>query len=259
MKKIFMIFAVCFITLHNASFGLDEYPIHNLSLDANGYAKKGRCEATTSCNTNNEYIHFGSSMCYEADNSGDGCRDGLIACILGQSEIKEGIGKILYNGCWKADTGGVMYDDEWLVVKNTSDADFKIPDCHTVIGAPWTPNGSGKKTVFVTRNTTLCKDNPKGCIIVDTSKKRASSIIFENTTYLNNLKLCVGYICTNNTNNGYGNPNGSCDTTPPAPDPVDPSPAPGPDPAPTPTPTNDGPHKNTVQPYLDALNAKCKK
>ncbi|MBQ9540180.1 MAG: hypothetical protein IJU89_02035, partial [Alphaproteobacteria bacterium] len=121
----------------------------------------------------------------------------------------------------------------------------------TNLTEPWSKNSTNKRAVFVIL--------PAEKVITDANGKYPNSLISQQ-----NLSdhYCVGYICPNGPNDEYGNPDGSCDTTPPAPDPVDPSPVPDDDtvnpPAPTPT-TNDGPHKNTVQPYLDALKTKCKK
>lgn len=256
MKKIFMIFAVCVFASTELSFGLQLHKKNTLDLYENKYDQQGQCQIRTGtkCENEEEFVHFkdpntNKTYCYEADNDGSdqGCQNYQTICILGVSRRTDGTGTTASNGCWTALTSG---DDE--MIKSSIQLQF----CHDHDGTitttkPWTGPGTGKELVFVAKSD----EAP----IVDENDKFAKSIIFKDSNSARDNILCIAYICPDGTNDGYGNPDGSCDTTPPAPDPVDPSPAPGPDPAPTPTPTNDGPHKNTVKPYLDALDAKCKK
>lgn len=266
MKKIFMIFAVCFNT--TSVFATAGDPINTPSqfeilsgynFTSNrgyNYMKDGTCAVTTRSNDRaNEYLYAANTntgSAYEADTTQ--CPNNTQICILGYSTVEN---DTKTNHCWHADVPRGLGGDSWI-------SDKSLENCS---GGKWTPRSANKIPVFVNNRGQILATAP-----TYTSGNLVDSLI--GTDVVNDFDIkCVAYICIESDNSlSYGCQDGSCtdgcpddDTTPPAPDPdpapdpVDPSPAPVPDPVPTPTPTNDGPHKNTVQPYLDALKAKCKK
>ncbi len=267
MKKIFMIFAVCVFASTELSFGLQLHRNATLDLYENKYDQQGQCQIRTGteCKNEEEFVHIdGTNYCYEADNDGSdqGCQDSQTICILDTSRRKDGTGITSLNECWTADTGR---DD-----KMKKSESIQLQFCHDhnntiTTTKPWTGPGTGKELVFVAKSS----EAP----IVDNGDNFAKSIVFIDPVKAKESILCIAYICHNDTNSGYGNPDGSCDTTTELESTgaesvqgttelestgSEAGGVPWTAPAPTPSTPNIQ-HRDTVKPYLDALDAKCKK
>ncbi len=250
-----MIFAVCFNT--TSVFATAGDPINTPSQFeilsgynfTSTYMKDGDCAVTTRSNDRaNEYLYAANTntgSAYEADTNQ--CPNNTQICILGYSTVEN---DTKTNHCWHADVPRGLGGDSWK-------SDKSLEDCS---GGKWTPRRANKTPVFV---------NNRGQILVTAPTYTYGNLVDSliGTDVVNDFDIkCVAYICIENDYSlSYGCQDGSCtdgcpddDTTPPASDSVDSSPVPGTDPAPTPSTPNIQ-HRDTVKPYLDALDAKCKK
>ena len=197
MKKLFVIFTVCFlcaICTPKHAYSIEMSFSSDLTLDSNGYAYKDDCKVVSSqCDDSDDCLHIGrTNTCYIADDDGSEkfCEMHGV-CVLGTT-VDRKWARTYTNAC----LGSYVFqgDDKWVFNKQT------IQDC------PNYPNNSTtKQPAFLTNSNKILtdKDGKVAKSIVSAKGNKVTfmpvSVLkrqFELVLYDYNIK-CVAYICIN--------------------------------------------------------------
>lgn len=268
MKKIFMIFAVCFLGLSTPTLGYNtiEQQCYNNTKESSYLPTSSGINIF---GNDNDWFCYGVSnnkiSCFLADS--DACIKNTVVCALGTYTQPVSNWTRTQNGYQTTYSGALIGQRVCATAYQGSGSDkwydkddFQQPKTFTdCTDTKWQRNDSISKTneVMVINNKAEISNN---------NYPMQYWIHYDINDSPKYPEICVGYYCAG-ADGKYTEPcdDGTCsdncpddDTTPPDPDPVDSSPVPGTDPAPTPS-TPNIPHRDTVKPYLDALDAKCKK